>query len=179
MFSMAMTRSVHNNAPDALAFVHQVESAGAAGKITVSEAIYHRTKDLFDFEPRGGVEVDLMSLRGISSAVRFIRRVGDGLADGKPCVIGNCQAGWAVTMLAAEASIGPHHDCPGARQRELKDLSQPENPARIEGCGVQSPSRGPSCVELRVYARFRPQARHGALLARSRQRGSWYPALLL
>jgi hypothetical protein len=65
---MAMTRSVHNNAPDALAFVHQVESAGAAGKITVSEAIYHRTKDLFDFEPRGGVEVDLMSLRGISSA---------------------------------------------------------------------------------------------------------------
>jgi len=49
--------------------VHQVESAGAAGKITVSEAIYHRTKDLFDFEPRGGVEVDLMSLRGISSAV--------------------------------------------------------------------------------------------------------------
>ena len=53
---MAMTRSVHNNAPDALAFVHQVESAGAAGKITVSEAIYHRTKDLFDFEPRGGVE---------------------------------------------------------------------------------------------------------------------------
>jgi hypothetical protein len=23
---------------------------GAAGKITVSEAIYHRTKDLFDFE---------------------------------------------------------------------------------------------------------------------------------
>src|SRR5205085_11926655 len=28
-------------------------------------------KDLFDFEPRGGVEVDLMSLRGISSAVRF------------------------------------------------------------------------------------------------------------
>jgi class 3 adenylate cyclase len=69
MFSMAMTRSVHNNAPDALAFVHRVESAGAAGKITVSEAIYHRTKDLFDFEPRGGVEVDLMSLRGISSAV--------------------------------------------------------------------------------------------------------------
>jgi hypothetical protein len=39
MFSMAMTRSVHNNAPDALAFVHQVESAG--GKITVSEAIYY------------------------------------------------------------------------------------------------------------------------------------------
>jgi hypothetical protein len=34
---------------------------GAAGKITVSEAIYHRTKDLFDFGPRGGVEVDLMS----------------------------------------------------------------------------------------------------------------------
>jgi hypothetical protein len=90
-----------------------------------------------------------MSLRGISSAVHFIRRVGDGLADGKPCVIGNCQAGWAVTMLAAKASIGPHHDCPGARQRELKDLSQPENPARIEGCGVQSLSRGPSCVELR------------------------------
>jgi hypothetical protein len=56
---MAMTRSVHNNAPDALAFVHQVESAG--GTITVSEAIYHRTKDLFDFELRGGVEVDLMS----------------------------------------------------------------------------------------------------------------------
>jgi adenylate cyclase len=34
-----------------------MESAGAAGKINVSEAIYHRTKDLFDFEPRGSVEV--------------------------------------------------------------------------------------------------------------------------
>jgi class 3 adenylate cyclase len=34
----------------------RVESAGAAGKITASEAIYHRTKDLFDFEPRGGIE---------------------------------------------------------------------------------------------------------------------------
>jgi hypothetical protein len=36
---MALTRSVRNNAPDALAFVHQVEPA--AGKITVSEAIYY------------------------------------------------------------------------------------------------------------------------------------------
>ena len=95
----ALARSVENDAPDALAFVHQVESAGAAGKITVSEAIYHRTKDLFDFEPRGGGGFNESSRhfeRG-----RFIRRIGDGLADGKPCVIGNCQAGWAVTMLAA------------------------------------------------------------------------------
>jgi hypothetical protein len=34
----------------------RMESAGAAGKINVSEAIYNRTKDLFDFQPRGGVE---------------------------------------------------------------------------------------------------------------------------
>ena len=32
-------------------------------------------------------------------------------ADGKPCVIGNCQAGWAVMMLAAHASraVRPDH----------------------------------------------------------------------
>jgi adenylate cyclase len=34
----------------------RMESAGAAGRINVSEAIYHRTKDLFEFEPRGSIE---------------------------------------------------------------------------------------------------------------------------
>jgi adenylate/guanylate cyclase family protein len=34
-----------------------MESAGAATRINVSEAIYHRTRALFDFEPRGSVEV--------------------------------------------------------------------------------------------------------------------------
>src|SRR5262249_49016020 len=33
----------------------RMKSAGAAGKINVSEAIYHRTKDLFDFEARGAI----------------------------------------------------------------------------------------------------------------------------
>ena len=41
---------------DAVNVAARMESAGAAGKINVSEAIYHRTKDLFDFEPRGSVE---------------------------------------------------------------------------------------------------------------------------
>ena len=27
--------------------------------------------------------------------------MGFSKADGKPCVIGNCQAGWAIMMLAA------------------------------------------------------------------------------
>ena len=42
---------------DAVNVAARMESAGAAGKINVSEAIYHRTKDLFDFEPRGAIEV--------------------------------------------------------------------------------------------------------------------------
>jgi adenylate cyclase len=41
---------------DAVNVAARMESMGAAGKINVSEAIYHRTKDLFDFEPRGSVE---------------------------------------------------------------------------------------------------------------------------
>jgi adenylate cyclase len=41
---------------DAVNVAARMESAGAAGKINVSETIYHRTKDLFDFEARGGVE---------------------------------------------------------------------------------------------------------------------------
>jgi class 3 adenylate cyclase len=41
---------------DAVNVAARMESAGAAGRINVSEAIYHRTKDLFDFEPRGSIE---------------------------------------------------------------------------------------------------------------------------
>src|SRR5215475_3967792 len=41
---------------DAVNIAARMESAGTAGKINVSEAIYHRTKDLFDFDPRGSVE---------------------------------------------------------------------------------------------------------------------------
>jgi adenylate cyclase len=41
---------------DAVNVAARMESAGAAGKINVSEAVYHRTKDLFDFAPRGSIE---------------------------------------------------------------------------------------------------------------------------
>src|SRR5262245_26563855 len=41
---------------DAVNVAARMDSAGAAGRINVSEAIYHRTKDLFDFEPRGSIE---------------------------------------------------------------------------------------------------------------------------
>jgi len=41
---------------DAVNVAARMESAGAAGKINVSGAVYHRTKGLFDFEPRGSVE---------------------------------------------------------------------------------------------------------------------------
>jgi class 3 adenylate cyclase len=33
-----------------------MESAGAVGKINVSEQVYQRTKELFEFEPRGSLE---------------------------------------------------------------------------------------------------------------------------
>jgi adenylate cyclase len=41
---------------DAVNVAARMEAAGAAGKINVSEAVYQRTKDLFDFEPRGSLE---------------------------------------------------------------------------------------------------------------------------
>lgn len=42
---------------DAVNVASRMQSAGAATRINVSEAIYHRTRALFDFEPRGSVEV--------------------------------------------------------------------------------------------------------------------------
>lgn len=41
---------------DAVNVAARMEAAGAPGRINVSEAVYHRTKDLFDFEPRGSVD---------------------------------------------------------------------------------------------------------------------------
>jgi class 3 adenylate cyclase len=41
---------------DAVNVAARMESAGAASKINVSEAIYHRTKGLFEFESRGSIE---------------------------------------------------------------------------------------------------------------------------
>jgi adenylate cyclase len=58
-----------------------MESAGTAGKINVSEAIYHRAKDLFDFEPRGSVEaknkgrLEMFFLRRIKAS---LARDGEG-----------------------------------------------------------------------------------------------------
>ena len=42
---------------DAVNVAARMESSGASRRINVSEAIYHRTKELFEFEPRGSVEV--------------------------------------------------------------------------------------------------------------------------
>jgi class 3 adenylate cyclase len=41
---------------DAVNVAARMESAGAVGKINVSEQVYQRTKELFEFEPRGSVE---------------------------------------------------------------------------------------------------------------------------
>jgi class 3 adenylate cyclase len=41
---------------DAVNIAARMEAAGAAGKINVSDAVYQRTKKLFDFEPRGNVD---------------------------------------------------------------------------------------------------------------------------
>ena len=66
---------------DAVNIAARMESAGAAGKINVSEAIYHRTKDLFDFEPRGSVEaknkgrLEMFFLRRIKAS---LARDGEG-----------------------------------------------------------------------------------------------------
>jgi len=42
---------------DAVNVAARMESAGSAGRINLSEAVYTRVKSLFDFEPRGSVEV--------------------------------------------------------------------------------------------------------------------------
>lgn len=42
---------------DAVNVAARMETAGAAGKINVSEAVYQRAKALFDFEPRGNLQV--------------------------------------------------------------------------------------------------------------------------
>jgi class 3 adenylate cyclase len=41
---------------DAVNVAARMESAGAVGRINVSEQVYHRTKELFEFESRGGVD---------------------------------------------------------------------------------------------------------------------------
>jgi len=41
---------------DAVNVASRMESAGAVGKINISEQVYQRTKELFEFEPRGSVE---------------------------------------------------------------------------------------------------------------------------
>lgn len=41
---------------DAVNIAARMESAGEAGRVNVSSAVYERTKSFFDFEPRGGVE---------------------------------------------------------------------------------------------------------------------------
>jgi class 3 adenylate cyclase len=41
---------------DAVNVAARMESAGAVGKINVSEQVYQRTKELFEFEPRGSLE---------------------------------------------------------------------------------------------------------------------------
>lgn len=42
---------------DAVNIAARMEAAGAGGRINVSAAVYERTKSLFDFEPRGSIEV--------------------------------------------------------------------------------------------------------------------------
>lgn len=42
---------------DAVNVAARMEGAGAAARINVSETVYHRTRTLFDFEPRGSIEV--------------------------------------------------------------------------------------------------------------------------
>jgi class 3 adenylate cyclase len=42
---------------DAVNVAARLEAAGAAGQVNLSEAACHRVRDLFDFEPRGTVEV--------------------------------------------------------------------------------------------------------------------------
>jgi class 3 adenylate cyclase len=41
---------------DAVNVAARMESAGAVGRINVSEQVYHRTKELFEFEPRGSLD---------------------------------------------------------------------------------------------------------------------------
>jgi class 3 adenylate cyclase len=41
---------------DAVNVAARMESAGAVGKINVSEQVYQRTKELFEFEPRGSLD---------------------------------------------------------------------------------------------------------------------------
>jgi class 3 adenylate cyclase len=42
---------------DVVNVAQRMEAAGVPGRVNVSDAIYQRTRHLFDFEPRGPVEV--------------------------------------------------------------------------------------------------------------------------
>jgi class 3 adenylate cyclase len=61
---------------DAVNVAARMEAAGTAGKVNVSEAVYQRTKDLFDFEPRGSLEAKHKG----PLEMFFVRRIKANLA---------------------------------------------------------------------------------------------------
>jgi hypothetical protein len=73
----------------------------------------------------------------------FLQRVIElhPYADGKPCVIGNCQAGWAVMMLASIAPELFRSSSPVRRSR-IGQVSVASTRCAIpEGCSVEAGSR--------------------------------------
>ena len=65
----------------------------------------------------------------------FLKKVIDlhPQADGKPCVIGNCQAGWAVMMLAAVRPIYSARSSSPARRCPIGRACRGKNPMRYSG----------------------------------------------
>ena len=61
---------------DAVNVAARMESAGAAGRINVSDAVYHRTKALFEFEHRGNVDAKNMG----QLEMHFLLRIKAALA---------------------------------------------------------------------------------------------------
>ncbi len=95
-------------------------------------------------------------------------------ADGKPCVIGNCQAGWAVMMLAVVAPgiVRPDHHrrlaavVLGRRARQVSDALQRRATGRQLAHGLGRRSRSRQVRRRLAGAEFRdiriPRTRCGA-----------------
>ena len=117
-------------------------------------------------------------------------------ADGKPCVIGNCQAGWAVMMLAAHPSrtVRPDHRrrlaavLLGRRARQESDAlhrrparrqladradqrSRPRQVRRrLAGAEFREPEPGQHALDQAVQSLFQDRHR-GAALSRASSAG--------